>query len=303
MLRKYIEQNSLLRELKYQIIRPLHQLTVPKSALETAERDIKLVLSCPDFQKIPKVKDAGKIKRGKLVMHNGSKILPGSYYGYGNLKFLQATGGVHEPQEEYAFQTILKALPSKAIMLELGSYWSFYSLWFHQVVEEPKCYLIEPILSNLNYGKKNFSINNFSGDFIQAYVGNSTAPIEGVQQVRIDNFLEEKGISKLHILHSDIQGAELDMLKGAVQYLQRRQIDYLFISTHSNHLHAECQKFLTEVDYSILASADLDDAFSPDGIIVAKRKELLGVGPIPISLKSKLGKTYKVTPLEANKET
>lgn len=283
-----VETNQFLRELKYGILQPLQYLNTPQSALKESEEDIRLVLECPDYSRIPRVENAGQIENGKLIMHNGLKVLPGSYYGYGVRKLLQSTGGVHEPQEELAFSQILKEMPEKATMLELGAYWSFYSLWFYKSVNSPKCFLVEPILSNLNYGKKNFSINNCLGDFTNAYVGGYSGLVNESKQICVDDFLPEKEINHLNILHSDIQGYEVEMLHGAEKSLSARIIDYIFISTHSNQLHDECINLLESKDYLILASANLDDSFARDGVIVARRREIKGIDSINISLRSKI---------------
>ncbi|MBI4681229.1 MAG: hypothetical protein HY753_08545 [Nitrospirae bacterium] len=92
------------------------------------ERRINDVLSCPDNKFIPRVNNAGSIKDGFLVMHNGIKVLPLSYSGYPMLKMLIENKGVHEPQEERVFFEILKKMPERAVMMELGCYWSFYSM-------------------------------------------------------------------------------------------------------------------------------------------------------------------------------
>ena len=45
-------------------------------------------------------------------------------------------------------------------MIELGSYWSFYTIWFNKVVKNAKNYCIEPDIDNLTIGKKNAELNN-----------------------------------------------------------------------------------------------------------------------------------------------
>ncbi|NEO65855.1 MAG: FkbM family methyltransferase, partial [Moorea sp. SIO4G2] len=192
---------------------------------------------------------------------------------------------VHEPQEELAFYMVLKEMPKQATMLELGAYWSFYSLWFHKSVHSPKCFLVEPLLSNFNYGKKNFSINGCTGNFTNAYVGRSSGLVNGNKQICVDKFLKEKEIDHLNILHSDIQGYEVEMLHGADKSLSARIIDYIFISTHSNQLHDQCINLLESKDYLILASANLDESFARDGVIVARRKEMKGLDCINITLR------------------
>jgi hypothetical protein len=75
---------------------------------------------------------------------------------------------------------------------------------------------------------------------------------------------------KIDILHSDIQGFELQMLQDITKLLFQNRIKYLFISTHSNDLHYKCIKLLKECNYRIIASADFEtDTFCYDGIIVA----------------------------------
>lgn len=295
-LRDQVEVWRLLRELKYRLAPPLHALKFKLTATPELRAEVERIdlpiFTCPDYHLIPKVPDAGKIVGGALVMHNGVKTLPSSYYGYSNLRYFQKTGGVHEPQEERVFGEVLKRLPADATMLELGAYWGFYSLWFKQVVTGGRAFLVEPLLSNLNYGKKNFALNGFKGDFTRAFVGRTAGTVDGVPQICVDDFLAEHQINRLDVLHSDIQGFELDMLHGAEKSLAADKVDYLFISTHSNDLHRDCTRFLTDRGFVVLTSVDLDDSFSPDGVLVARRGSLTnGLGPITVSLKRQIQPT------------
>ena len=77
------------------------------------------------------------------------------------------------------------------------------------------------------------------------------------------------GIERLAILHSDVQGAELDMLHGATGAIREGRIDYFFISTHSQQLHSQCVEFLKKHEYRILASATPEESHADDGVIVA----------------------------------
>ena len=260
---------SLFRNLRYPLMRVIFNLQ-SKSRREWEQR-IQDVLSCPDNQFIPRVYNAGETVDGFQIMHNGLKIKLGSYNGEGLRLLLQQNDGVHEPQEERIFMEVLKHLPSKATMIELGAYWSFYSMWFHSSISNPTCFLIEPSLSHLRYGQENFSINGMQGIFTHAFVGkNSDESTEnGVPMICIDDFLQQKNISHVHLLHADIQGSELDMLYGAEKALEQGRIDYLFISTHSNKLHSECINFVESKDYSIFAEHNLNESYSMDGLFVA----------------------------------
>src|SRR6188768_3969444 len=105
---------------------------------------IDKVLECPDNRLIPKVEQAGKIIGDIQLMHNGIKINFGSYYGMEMVRLLELNSGIHEPQEERVFAEVLKKIPDNATMIELGSYWSFYSMWFQNEVKGAKNYMIEP---------------------------------------------------------------------------------------------------------------------------------------------------------------
>ena len=219
-------------------------------------------------------------------MHNGIKVCRGSYYGVGMNLLLKENRGVHEPQEERVFREVLKWMPMNALMLELGAYWGFYSMWFHQQVSNPYCYLIEPELRNLEYGRSNFEINRMKGKFLHGFIGSTSGKTnEGVPVFCVDDIIIRNNINHINILHSDIQGAEFDMLMGAKMSFGSSKIDYVFISTHSDDLHTKCRSFLLDHGLSILADADLSETYSRDGVLVGRREGLEGPMPIPISNK------------------
>jgi hypothetical protein len=118
------------------------------------QKRINHVLESADNKFIPKVEDAGEIRNGTQVMHNGLLIKLGSYYGPEYSKMLLLSKGVHEPQEERVFQEVLKAMPSGAIMLEMGVFWSFYSLWFQKEIKHAVNFMVEPDTFNLGQEKE-----------------------------------------------------------------------------------------------------------------------------------------------------
>ncbi len=203
-------------------------------------------------------------------MHNGIRVLADSYYGKEVTRLIAANGGCHEPQEEVVFDAILKVIPPGGTMMELGAYWGFYALWFVKEVTDAKVYLVEPEQKNLAMGKKNFEVNACQGHFTQAYVGaeDEVAP-DGVRIACVSSLMVEHGLKHLNVLHSDIQGFELDMLHGSAPLLAGRQVDYLFISTYSMELHRKCEAFLVSCGYRILTSVTLDESYSVDGVLVA----------------------------------
>lgn len=250
------------------------------SDMEPRTRDI---LSCPDLEFIPTVPEAGQLEDGILTMHNGLKVLAGSYSGDPMTQLLHQTKGIHEPQEEKVFAQVLKHLPPGSSMLELGAWWGFYSMWFKKEVFDADLYLIEPFRDNLDFGKKNLALNGMHACFLQAFIGATSSNTDKTPSISIDDALARFQLDHLTILHCDIQGHELAMLQGAKQSLRKRCIDYFFISTHSTNLHYSCLDTLRSTDYHILAHADMLNTYSFDGLIVARRSELPGCPVVPIA--------------------
>jgi len=254
------------------------------------EERISLVLSSSDNDKIPRVKDAGKVNKGFQTMHNGLKIALGSYYGPEVSHMLIQNKGVHEPQEEYVFQLVLENLKrqnkSNYVMVELGSFWAFYSMWFKKELPNSECFMVEPDPFNLGCGKTNFKKNKFNGTFINAFVSDEKRTENQNKFISVDSLLLDNSINYFDIVHCDIQGFEFDMLNGASAAIKADKIGYFFISTHSNELHAECSSFLIKQGFDIIASADLNQTYSFDGLIVAQRSNHLSLPKVDISLKS-----------------
>ena len=201
---------------------------------------------------------------------------------------LVANRGVHEPQEERVFGEILRYVKPDSSMLELGAFWSFYSLWFMQCVANAKSYIVEPDATALSAGQLNLRLNNRNATFEQAYVGDPTSKSDdGTPFITVDNFCQRHAISHLAILHADIQYAELSMLEGAKGMLEGHHVDYVFISSHSNELHYQCVEALKRYGYMVLASADLEETYSYDGLIVARTPEASGPESVAISHKGR----------------
>jgi FkbM family methyltransferase len=243
---------------------------------------VEKTISCRDCNYIPKVLNAGQVieqdDEKYQIMHNGLKIHYGCYHGDWMAYIINTLKGHHEPQEEKVFHEVLKHINPGATMLELGAFWAYYSLWFRKAILDSTSYLIEPNINKLAIGKKNFTLNEKIGDFTNAFIGSQSNPhatfvdwdktTSKIPCIAIDDFLEQKQISYLDILHSDIQGAEVDMLKGAMKSLKNNKIGYLFISTHGN-CHQKCLDILRQLNYHVVCQHTIAQSVSADGLIVA----------------------------------
>ena len=250
-------------------------------------------LASPDNDHIPRVEDAGTVHGDQQVMHNGLRIVPGSYHGNTVSLQLQKNRGVHEPEEERVFQEVLRHMPESATMIELGAYWGFYSMWFQKEVANATCHLIEPEDAHLEFGRKNLALNGMQGHFHKALIdGQSGRTDDGTPIICVDDFMEENKIDRLHMLHADIQGFERRMLDGTRKAFARDAIDYVFVSTHRagkpeyphiNAIHDQCMEFFREIDFFIIAETNLETTYSWDGLIAARRRDISGPDRIEIA--------------------
>ncbi len=220
------------------------------------------IVSDPINLFIDRVPHSGFVENEMVYLHNGNKVpISGDLSYYGSFSdVLIINRGVHEPLEEFVFQEVLKVLPSPAIMIELGSYWGHYSMWLKKLKPESYVYLVEPDKHNMLVGQNNFKINGFSGNFIQGFVGKG--------EFMIDPFFNQHGFDKVNLLHVDIQGYEVEMLKDASTSLLNNVIDYIFISTHSQPIHEEIVSILEGFDYRIEVNSDFaSETTSFDGLV------------------------------------
>jgi hypothetical protein len=227
------------------------------------------IISDPLNLLIERVPEAGYVEDGIVTLHNGVKVpfsgAQAYYEGFSSVFIFNR--GVHEPLEEFVFQRLLGKLPTDSLMIELGAYWGHYSMWFKKTIPSGRVVLVEPDSNNLKVGKANFLSNGLEGDFINSFVG--------LSHFAVDKFFEAQNIQKLHLLHSDIQGYELEMLDGAASSLRDEKLDYVFISTHTQNLHEEVIDRLGKYNYRVEVASGYDgETTSFDGLVFASSKRL-----------------------------
>jgi FkbM family methyltransferase len=260
----------------------------------TSARDIRfrveMTVACRDCEAIPKHPDAGTISTRDGIrvqtMHNGIRVIAGGYGGKWTEEIIARLRGHHEPQEELVFQHILRRLPAKATMLELGGNWSYYSLWFLEGAPgERRSIVVEPDPNNLETGRRNARLNGREIEFLQASVGEvsasarpfatETAGTLDLPQMTVPELFARFGLDRLDILHCDAQGAELHVIRSALELMQKGAIGFVVISTHSHHIsgdpltHQRCLALLEGAGAAIVAEHEVHESFSGDGLIVA----------------------------------
>lgn len=266
---------------------------------KTEDERVQMTISCQDSRDIPKVKNAGRIFKNNEIntqlMHNGLKVLAGGYHGEWMQEIIKKLKGHHEPQEEFAFFNILSKLDRNkdCTMIELGSFWSYYSLWFLKKFTKGSAIACEPDPNNIEIGIANSKINGLTERI--KFINSAAGSLDGEQieipmdsnQLKsikpivrtVDSLIQEYGISYLDILHMDVQGAELNALEGAIESIRNGKIRFVFVSTHHYLFsrdpltHKKCLDFLKTNGAHIITSHTVLESFSGDGLIVASFNE------------------------------
>jgi hypothetical protein len=248
---------------------------------------------CSDIHKIPKVINAGEIidKEGTScqVMHNGVLIHTGCFHQTGMTNLIQALKGHAGPQEDTLFHQALNYIGAGGTMIEVGSFWAYYSLWFNKRISKAKNIMIEPVPLKLEIGQLNFELNNFAGEFINGYIGDSynasslfrddvAHMSHTIPQLSIDWLMDKYALDSLDILHANIVDQliraehpdyDIPLLLGAEKSLKSNKINFIFLSVRENWQTAPIIEKLKSYDYHILEEFHANESFWNDGLVLA----------------------------------
>lgn len=249
-----------------------------------------MTVSCKDCENLPKVFGAGSVisigDQQVQLMHDGTRVIAGGYYGDWMQEVIGKLQGHHEPQEELLFHTLLKHAHPGSLMVEFGCYWAYYSNWYLGAVPQSTAICIEPDENRLQVGQQNFQINQREAAIHVAAAGGqyqSECPFvresDGASvTIPVWDFaklLEQVGTDCIEFLHMDTQGAELPFLQSIARTPYQNRIRFLVISTHHQSIsgsattHRDCLAELINLGAFILCEHSVDESFSGDGLIVA----------------------------------
>ncbi len=272
----------------------LNALMRPASPWRKSEEErADMTIACHDGDDIPRTKEAGTTKKVNgldvQVMHNGLLVRQDGYQGVWQTRTIKELKGIHEPQEEKVFYEVLKRVDDNSVMMELGAWWAYYSMWFVKHGKHNRAICCEPDPDNLQLGKDNAALNKLrEGTDIQFYAAAAgsndgqqinfetlAGPTARVPIRTVDSIIAEQKLARLEILHMDIQGIELDALHGALKSIDTGKIRFLFVSTHhysiSNDpiMHKKCTDLIKKHGGTVIASHSVLESCSGDGLIVA----------------------------------
>lgn len=236
---------------------------------------------------------------------NGLKILSGVNTHPGSGPISSHTSEIE------IFSNILNNIDNKndPIMIEIGSFWAVWSLFFRQKFPTGKNILIELGKRQLYVGVRNFLNNNFdceyyhggfniesSGTFINKMGDIEYDPIldPGINidelilndselnlkfkdlnltggNLDFNKIYRDNKLDIIDLLHMDIQGSELSLIKDLIEYINNRKILNIIIATHSHQIHQEIVNILNSSRFNILINEGYG-TIGGDGYIYAKIK-------------------------------
>jgi len=251
---------------------------------------VEMTCRCRDSDVIPRVPNAGAIEsyRGQSVqvMHNGLRVATHGYYGEWVTDVIGRLRGCHEPQEELAFWETVKRLPDAPTMLELGAYWGYYTCWFLKDHPAGRAFCVEPDPNHMKVGQANLQLNDLRATFVNAGVGarpaagrsftcESDGAVRRLPIISVDSFVREHGIPYIDVLLADIQGAEYEMLQGALETIAAGKVRFMLISTHHRSIcryplmHQVCLAKVRQLGGHVFAEHSIAESFSGDGLVAA----------------------------------
>lgn len=211
-----------------------------------------------------------------------ANIYKGDLKGY---KFLadNPDGYFTNTYENENFSYVLNEIKNKpdSIIYDLGANIGYFSLLCSAASDKAKIFCFEPIPDNMsilchhllvNHIKNVFPVNmaisdhfglvDFSADNIShSYTYKQTSEHYGNREVNIkvgvislDILINELQFSKPDIIKIDVEGAEYDVLKGAIEVIKIYKPKIL-LSTHEAHIKGiekKCLGFLDDINYSCI---------------------------------------------------
>lgn len=270
-----------------------------------SEARVQMTVRCHDCEEVPKVPDAGRVVtepdgRRAQIMHNGVRVLADGYDGAWMTRLIELCRGHHEPQEERVFHEVVSRLPPDATMVELGGYWLYYTLWFLRDAPGRRALSVEPDPAHIALGRANAALNGREVEVVQGFVGGDHGTVQAfhtqssgtleIPCLAVPQLMAERGMERLDLLHCDVQGAELDVLRSCRALFEARRVDWVFVSTHHQIIsgdpltHQRCLDTLRRCGATIVAEHDVQESFSGDGLIVARFGELPADWPAALEL-------------------
>ncbi|GGF11280.1 FkbM family methyltransferase [Subtercola lobariae] len=255
---------------------------------------MQTTIDCHDADDLPKVDRAGEVYDHEgtpvQIMHNGVLVEADGYAGPWMTEIIRVLNGHHEPQEELAFARIMQRLHDTGgaqAMIEFGSFWSYYSIWFCTEFADGRVLAIEPDPVNLDLGRRNAELNGVADriTFIQAAIGDDPGATirirtesdnleRDIVTADLASLMADAALDHVDVVLCDVQGAETIALARARGDFAAGRVRFLIVSTHHYRIsgdaltHQNALALLIESGAHIIAEHSVGESASGDGLIV-----------------------------------
>ena len=223
----------------------------------------------------------------------------------------QTLDGLMSHEEEHtSFMEFLEVVENKEdpLMIEIGPWWSFWSLCFRQKFPHGSNFIIEIGKRHLDVALTNFKLNGYDVDAewggffldhsntvvypdsnynynLEDLLENGTHDPENVHfneslegdmvgpELDFVTLYNEKQLDNIDVLHVDIQGSEYPLMRQLTASKILNKIQSIIVATHSPNIH-NAIKYILETNSFTILKEGLYGTVGGDGMFVAtKRKQ------------------------------
>ncbi len=186
--------------------------------------------------------------------------------------------GSYEFEKQQLFVKVLESLEANSTIFDVGANVGFYSMLSATVLPSSNVYAFEPLPRNIDFLRRHIALNKFENiKLIPSAVGSvkgtalfddSTNPSMGalspdgktqVEVVCVDDLLSSGFIRVPDLIKMDIEGGEIEALKGMQNMLKNQPPKAIFLSTHGSEIHDTCCKILTSSGFVLISINDNDE--------------------------------------------
>lgn len=171
--------------------------------------------------------------------------------------------------EQYAYQLKNIGIENNDVIIDGGGCWGDTALYFANKAKNTKVYAFEFVPSNIELFNKNIALNPdsdieliklaLSGESGKSYNliddGASSCLTEQetensikINTISIDDFMQKNNIMKLDFIKLDIEGAELETLKGGVNTIKKYKPKLAIALYHNPVDFYEIPNFINKLD-------------------------------------------------------
>lgn len=237
-------------------------------------RDKIIIFSYLFFNAVPNL--FRKKKNHKLLGNVTVKSKDGIFFCASNIFSIWTGSSFHEPELRKYFKL------KKGVFVDVGANIGKYSILVgKELISKGKVIAFEPMPGNFEILRKNIRLNNLKNIIpLQIALGNKEKETEFyidaegigggghslikktenkilVKVMKLDNILSDLKIKKIDLIKIDVEGAEADVLLGAIKTLKKDHPKIIFEAWDTKHF-SNVKKILLPLNYNIRKIGEQD---------------------------------------------